>query len=111
MRRHTSALVEKALPMSIVRDDLKSATGPARLSLVAAGFAEKLRGSYWARNLKWDELLAMWEQLPPPLKERKQVAELRQLMLTARRLDARGDRFEKEVPVASMDFDRVPVLR
>jgi Ca-activated chloride channel family protein len=108
---HTSALVEKALPMSIVRDDLKSATGPARLSLVAAGFAEKLRGSYWARNLKWDELLAMWEQLPPPLKERKQVAELRQLMLTARRLDARGDRFEKEVPVASMDFDRVPVLR
>ena len=108
---HTSALVEKQLPMSIVRDDLKAATGPARLSLVAAGFAEKLRGSYWARNLKWDELLAMWEQLPPPLKERKQVAELRQLMLTAKRLDARGDRFEKEVPVASMDFDRVPVLR
>ena len=108
---HTSALVEKTLPMSIVRDDLNAASGPARLSLVAAGFAEKLRGSYWARNLKWDELLAMWEQLPAPLKERKQVAELRQLMLTARRLDARGDRFEKEVPVASMDFDRVPVLR
>jgi Ca-activated chloride channel family protein len=108
---HTSALVEKKLPMSIVRDSMEAATGPARLSLVAAGFAEKLRGSYWARNLKWDELLSMWEQLPPPLKERKQVVELKELMATAKRLDARGDRFENEVPVASMDFDRVPVLR
>ncbi|MBS1152386.1 MAG: von Willebrand factor type domain protein [Myxococcaceae bacterium] len=108
---HTSALVERALPMSIVRDELKAATGPARLSLVVAGFAEKLRGSYWARNLKWDELLAMWEQLPPPLRERQQVAELRLLILAARRLDTRGDRFEKEAPLASMDFDRVPVLR
>ena len=108
---HTSALVERQLPMSVVRDELKAASGPARLSLVAAGFAEKLRGSYWARNLKWDELLAMWEQLPAPLRDRPQVAELRALLLAAKRLDRRGDRFEKEAPLASMDFDRVPVLR
>jgi len=108
---HASALVEKVLPMSIVRDDLAKASGPARLSLVAAGFAEKLRGSYWARNLKWDELLSMWEQLPAPLRNRPQVAELQALLRTAKKLDTRADRFEKDAPVASMDFDRVPVLQ
>ena len=106
-----SALVEKALPMEVVRDTLGSATGPTRMSLVAAGFAEKLRGSYWTRNLSWDDLLATWELLPPALKERQQSQELRTLILTAKRLDRRPDRWEKEVPLAQMDFDRIPVLR
>ncbi|MBL8952999.1 MAG: von Willebrand factor type A domain-containing protein [Myxococcaceae bacterium] len=106
-----SALVEKALPMEVVRDSLGGATGPTRMSLVAAGFAEKLRGSYWARNLSWDDLLATWELLPPALKDRQQSKELRDLILTAKRLDHRPDRWEKEVPLAQMDFDRIPVLR
>ncbi len=106
-----SALVEKALPMEVVRDSLAAVSGPTRMSLVAAGFAEKLRGSYWARNLSWDELIATWETLPPSLKERKQSQELHVLLLTAKRLDKRPDRFEREVPLAQMDFDRIPVLR
>jgi Ca-activated chloride channel homolog len=110
-RGGTSALIEKALPMEVVRDSLAASTGPTRMSLVAAGFAEKLRGSYWARNLSWDELLATWETLPETLKAREQAQELKRLILTARRLDHRPDRWEREMPIAQMDFDRIPVLR
>lgn len=106
-----SALVEKALPMEVVRDSVAASTGPTRMSLVAAGFAEKLRGSYWARNLTWDELLATWETLPETLKARDQAKELQRLILTAKRLDKRPDRWEREMPLAQMDFDRIPVLR
>jgi Ca-activated chloride channel family protein len=106
-----SALVEKALPMEVIRDSAAKSTGPTRMSLVAAGFAEKLRGSYWARNLSWDELLATWETLPESLKSRDQSQELRTLILIARRLDKRPDRWEREMPLAQMDFDRIPVLR
>jgi len=107
---YKSALVEKALPMEIVRDSMARSSGPARLSLVAAGFAEKLRGSYWARNVSYAELLARYDELPSALKEQPRVAELRTLIEKAKRLDHRPDRFESEQPVASMDFDRVPVL-
>jgi Ca-activated chloride channel family protein len=107
---YASALVEKALPTSLVHDSMSAASGPARLSLVAAGFAEKLRGSYWARNLTYAQLESMWDELPPGLKQQPRVAELRALLEQARRLDRRPDRFEAQTPVASMDFDRVPVL-
>jgi Ca-activated chloride channel homolog len=110
-RSTVSGLVEKQLPMDLVKDSVAASSGPARLSLVAAGYAEKLRGSYWARNLQWGELLEMWETLPEGLKTRPRVAELKALMMKARALDRRPDRFEREMPVASMDFDRVPVLR
>ena len=107
---HASALVEKQLPTELVRESAKQASGPARLSLVAAGFAEKLRGSYWARNLSYAQLLSMWEELPAGLKEQPRVSELKLLLEKARGLDHRPDRYESEQPVASMDFDRVPVL-
>ncbi len=93
-----SGLIEKALPMSTVQDSIRDASGPARLSLVVAGFAEKLRGSYWARNLRWDDLQSMFEQLPPPVRNRPSVLELRQLMATAKRLDTRPDRFATSAP-------------
>lgn len=105
-----SKLVEHRLPTSVVRGAAKEATGPARLSLVAAGFAEKLRGSYWARTLSWGQLVAALDGLPEGLRARADVVELRALVVKAQRLDTRPDRFEKEAPVASMDFDRLPVL-
>lgn len=105
-----SKLVEHRLPMSVVRASPADATGPAQLSLVAAGFAEKLRGSYWARTLSWGQLVATLDHLPEGLKHRPDVVELRALVVKAQRLDTRPDRFEKEAPVASMDFDRLPVL-
>ncbi len=107
----TSSLVEKRLPSEIVRDSYAKTAGPTRVSMVAAAFAEKLRGSYWARNLSYDELLRLWDQIPEPLRQRKDVGELRELIQKARALDRRIDRWEKDVPVAMMDFDRVPVLQ
>jgi len=105
-----SMLVEKALPTSLVRASDVQGSGPTRLSLVVAGFAEKLRGSYWARNLSWPKLLGELDELPPGLRGRADVQELRRLIVTASKLDTRPDRFETAAPVASMDFDRVPVL-
>ncbi|MBI3182827.1 MAG: von Willebrand factor type A domain-containing protein [Myxococcales bacterium] len=107
----TSSLVEKRLPSEIVRDSYLKTAGPTRVSMVAAAFAEKLRGSYWARNLSYDDILRMWEQIPEPLRQRKEVGELRELVQKARSLDRRGDKFEKDLPLAMMDFDRIPVLK
>jgi Ca-activated chloride channel family protein len=105
-----SALVERPLPTSVIRAERGSATAPARLSLVVSGFAEKLRGSYWARPLTWDALLAELSQLPPALAGRPDVVELGKLIRTAKSLDRRIDRFEAKAPVATMDFDRLPVI-
>lgn len=105
-----SQLIEKPLPMAVIRADAKAATGPARLSLVVAGFAEKLRGSYWARNRTWDSLLAELSTLPPGLSDRADVIELASLIRTAKSLDRRPDRFEAKAPLATMDFDRLPVI-
>ena len=79
--------------------------------LVVAAFAEKLRQSYWVRNLSYDQILAHLAKIPAPLAKRGDVQILRQLIQTARRLDNRGDKFAQSVPVQRMDFDRVPVLR
>lgn len=105
-----SQLVERALPTSVIRADRKSATPPARLSLVVSGFAEKLRGSYWARTLTWEALLAQVAELPPSLAQRPDVVELARLIRAAQTLDRRPDRFETKAPVATMDFDRLPVI-
>jgi len=105
-----SELLEKALPTSVIRHERHAASAPARLSLVVSGFAEKLRGSYWARTLTWDALLAELAELPPGLAQRPDVKELAGLIRTAKSLDHRPDRFEARAPVASMDFDRLPVI-
>ncbi len=105
-----SKLVEKALPSSVLRGAYGKATPPTRLSYVAAAFAEKLRGSYWARPLTYDALVALWEESGQPLKSREDVQELGALIRKARTLDRREDRFERFAPVATMDFDRVPAI-
>ena len=69
-RAGTSQKVEKALPTAIVRQSVEAASGPTQLSLVVALFAEKLRGSYWARNVPYEDLLRLWKQLPEPIRTR-----------------------------------------
>ena len=105
-----STKIEKSVPFTIVKDAYGHASAPTRLSFVAAGFAEKLRGSYWVRNMEWDDLMAMWNDIPDGLRSRKDVAELGDLIRRAKSLDTRGDKFEKYGPIAEMDFDNVPVL-
>ncbi|MEM9862167.1 MAG: von Willebrand factor type A domain-containing protein [Myxococcota bacterium] len=106
-----SRLTERRLPMSIVRGSYDAASAPTQLSMVAAGLAEKLRDSYWARNLSYSDLLRMWNQIPDGLREREDVRELGNMIRTAQSLDNRSDRFAQYVPVDRMDFDRVPVIR
>ena len=107
-----SAKIEKQIPYSIVRADYAKTSAPTRLSFVAAAFAEKLRGSYWVRNLEWNHLVGLWEDIPGPLRNRSDVQELGELIRKSRNLDKRGDKYEQEYgPVAGMDFDNVPVLQ
>ncbi|MCY1018344.1 YfbK domain-containing protein [Pyxidicoccus sp. MSG2] len=105
-----SKLMEKPLPSSLVRTAYGRAAPPTRLSYVAAAFAEKLRGSYWARPLTWDGLVSLWEEVGQPLKGRADVTELGALIRKAGALDRREDRFERFAPVSTMDFDRVPTV-
>lgn len=106
--QESSRLIEEELTLRLLRKTLVESSATSRLSLVAAGFAEKLRGSYWARNLSWAELQAQWRALPAELRQRADVAELGALLRRAASLDRRGDPFERELPLAQMDFDHLP---
>lgn len=106
-----SRLVEAPLSTQMVRPSIEQASASARLALVAALFAEKLRGSYWVRNVSYDDILRQQAALPAALRDRQDVAELSGLIRQAKHLDRRADRFEKDHPVSSMDFDHVPVVR
>ncbi len=107
----SSRLIEKAMPVTLLRPAYEQAASPTRLSYVAAAFAEKLRGSYWARPLTYDALASLWEELGTPLKARADVVELGGLIRLAKKLDRREDRFESFAPVRTMDADRVPTLK
>ncbi|HZO13872.1 MAG TPA: VWA domain-containing protein [Polyangiaceae bacterium] len=105
-----SSLVEKKLSREVVRASTDELSSPTQLSLAAAQFAEKLRGSYWARNVSYEDITRRIDKLS--MRERTDVSELKQLVQRARQLDQRGDKFESQHgPIARMDFDRVPVLR
>lgn len=106
-----SRLIEEELSTRLVRRSLAEVSGTSRLALVASAFAEKLRGSYWVRNLAWRDIEAQWRSLPDELRRRDDVAELGVLISKAGALDRRGDPFEGEAPLATMDFDHLPVTR
>lgn len=110
-RGSQSQLVETALSRSILREQAGAMSSPAQLSMAAAQFAERLRGSYWARNVSYDEITRRLEGLAPGLRAQPQVRELERLVEKASELDSRVDKFASSGPVARMDFDRVPVLR
>jgi Ca-activated chloride channel homolog len=106
-----SQLVETGLARSIVRSEAGEMSSPAQLSLAAAQFAEKLRGSYWARNVSYEEVSSRLDRLAPGLAAQPNVRELKRLVDKASSLDSRVDKFATHGPIARMDFDRVPVLR
>ncbi|MFP6683681.1 MAG: VWA domain-containing protein [Polyangiaceae bacterium] len=108
---NTSKLIEKTLARSMVRGSTDALTSPSQLSLVAGQFAEKLRGSYWARTVSYADMLARFERVAPELRNQAKVRELRKLIERAQKLDPRKDKFEKDAPVAMMTFDKVPILR
>ena len=107
----SSRLIEREIPSQILRGSFAEASPPTRLSFVVAAFAEKLRGSYWVRKLSYEDLENLYQELPRSLRSREQVEELEGLIASAARLDRRGDKFEGDLPVAGLEFDRVPILR
>jgi len=110
-RSENSTEIERKLPTSLVRSSWDEAAPPTRLSVVAAAYAEKLRGSYWVRNLTWAEVQRLYDEIDESLRSAPEVRELGRLIDKAATLDQRGDKFETDLPLAQMDFDRVPVLR
>lgn len=107
----TSRLIERPLLARTVKATPSHALPATRLALVVASFAERLRGSYWARTVTYDQLLAELSELPPELASRADVLELSKLVGRARAIDARKDRFEAYAPIARMSFDDLPILR
>lgn len=106
----TAQELERPISAAIVRGALADASPAVRLSVAAAGFAEKLRGSYWARGWTYPALGQVLAGLPPAWRARADIAELASLVVRAEQLDRRGDRFEDEAPRASMGYDEVPVV-
>ncbi len=96
-----------------VLSSLSRASPSTRLAVVAAGFAEKLRSSYWARNLTYGRLRAMLRSIRPTssMSSRAELAALEKLIRAAEGLDRRGDRYARHLPLSRMTFDRVPVRR
>jgi len=99
------------LPRTAVRRTFAKGTPGTQLAILVAAFAEKLRGSYWARNLGYGRILARLRALGGPLGKRSDVVALRGLLGRAARLDKRGDKFALRLPLSRMTFDHVPVLR
>lgn len=106
----TATEIARPIPASVVRGSLAQASASTRLSLAAAGFAEKLRGSYWARGWSYDALGRVLSELPVGWRDRADVIELGGMVRRAKELDRRGDRFEADVPLVSMAYDEVPVV-
>lgn len=106
LRRYQRELEPMPLP---ALDDGAAAT---MLAVVVAEFAEKLRGSYWVEDLRWEDLLAMYRALPAQMTRRKEVAELGQLLSIAAELsgEAPGARSSESGP-SRVDFARIQVLK
>lgn len=99
------------LPSAAARSTFARAAPAARLAVLVAAFAEKLRRSYWVRNLSYGTLFDLLGKIRGPLGRRVDVASLRGLVKRAEKLDRRGDKYAQILPLSRMTFDRVPVLR
>ncbi|MBC8068511.1 MAG: von Willebrand factor type A domain-containing protein, partial [Deltaproteobacteria bacterium] len=110
---HTGLLRELDAPLSAtaIRTTLGEASPATRVSMVVAAFAEKLRGSYWVRELGWPDIQNLYLGLPADWLRRREVAELGELIDTAARLDRRTARSDRDFTSLQMDFDRMPVLQ
>ncbi len=103
-------LIDKTIPLHIVKSTVELATPDSRLSYAVAAFAEKLRQSYWARTYSYHQIERLLSGLPVTYQNQTQVKTLMELISTARRLDTRTDLFEPDYPLSQMNFDRVPLL-
>ncbi len=83
--------IEKELAMSAKRRTVMDAQPSSRLALAVATFAEKLRGSPWARGTMYRDVRVLLSGLPTSLRAREDVVELAVLVEEAAILDKRVD--------------------
>lgn len=102
-----SKLIEKRLPKEIVHSSIEKASDASRLSFAVSILAEKLRGSYWVRNVSYTQIEKQLEGIADSLRQRQDVEEFEKLVRLVQTLDKREDKFKD---IALVDFDRVPIL-
>ena len=106
-----SELFTKSVPISVIRGTFAEASSTAKLSLVVSTFAEILRGSYWVRNVSYDDVLNWHRSVDSDFKLSARNEQIDQLIKTAQTLDQRNDKFAQQIPINTMQFDHVPVLQ
>lgn len=99
-------ILEQPFTRYAVQPLTTSAGANTSLALVTAVFAEKLRHSYWARDLPWTDVVALWDALPPAIRKRRDVTELGELITVAATQSA-----ALPAPSARLVFDRLAVLK
>jgi Ca-activated chloride channel family protein len=82
-----------------------------RIALLVSTFAEKLRGSYWVRDVAWSDLDPLVAALSPDLLERPEVDEVVRLIAIAAKIDRRTPLPDREFAGSAFDLNRLPVLR
>jgi Ca-activated chloride channel family protein len=86
-------------------------TPPVRVALIVAALAEKLRGSYWIRNVAWSDIQRWFAELPSDVTARAEVAELGRLIEAAAAQDRRPASPDREFAGSPLELDRMPVLQ
>lgn len=94
----SGAAVQVAVPLVVSE---APPSGEAVVARLAASFAERLRGSYWARGVRFGDLSARLEALPAETAGREVLREM------LRQAAALGD----DTVETLTDFDHLPVLR
>lgn len=82
-----------------------------RIALLVATFAEKLRGSYWVRDVAWTDIDALIAALPDDLMKRPEIEEIVRLIGVAAKVDRRSTDPDREFAGSALDLNRLPVLR
>lgn len=103
-------VLNKQIPLSVVRDNPSTVSSDSRLSFAVAAFAEKLRQSYWAKFYDYQDIANLLNNLPSNYKRQPHVQELLGLVIKAKHLDNRQDIYYRVPTSKPVNFDRVPLL-
>ncbi|MBK8717342.1 MAG: von Willebrand factor type A domain-containing protein [Deltaproteobacteria bacterium] len=108
---HTGLAREVIQPLAMRPDPSSPGSDATRCALVVAALAEKLRGSYWVRDLPWRQIQEWYLALDEAWRGRTEIAELGHLIDTAARIDQHLPVPDRDVAGSQLDFDRMPVLQ
>ncbi len=103
--------IEAPLTAAQLRPSFEDASPRLRLAAKVAAFADELRRSYWARAVRYDDVVARLDAVASELGARFELVELGRAMVLARGFDRRDDRFDAELLASTMGFHEVPILR